>query len=72
MSGLLVVRDNLVVNSVVADPTGQWQPPEGCITMEMPDDVSVGIGWRLIDGQWVAPPPPPEDLPLEDLDSDLL
>lgn len=29
----------------------------------------VGIGWRLVDGQWIAPPPPPV---VEEPDSDVV
>lgn len=26
----------------------------------------VGIGWRLLDGEWIAPPPPVEEPVVED------
>lgn len=55
MDGLLILNGDTVVNVVVPDPTGQWQAPEGHLTMPMPEDVPVGIGWRIIDGEWVRP-----------------
>ena len=66
MTGQYVFRGDLVVNVVVADPSGQWQPPEGTTVMDIPDGFTAGIGWRLADGDWIAPPPPVE--PGADLD----
>lgn len=67
--GLFVFRGDLVVNVVVKDPTGVWQPPEGCTVMDIPEGSTAGIGWRYVDGQWIAPPPPepePEPVPPSD------
>jgi hypothetical protein len=66
MTGQYVLRGDLVINVVVADPTGQWQPPEGTTVMDIPDGFTAGIGWRLVDGDWIAPPPPVE--PSDDID----
>lgn len=66
--GLFVFQGDLVVNVVVKDPTGQWQPPEGCWVMDIPEGSVAGIGWRYVDGQWIAPPPPepePEPEPVD-------
>ena len=66
---LFVFRYDLIVNVVVPDPTGEWQPPEDCWTMLRPDDCPAGIGWRYVDGVWIAPPPPPpEPEPDEELE----
>lgn len=69
MTGQYVFRGDLVVNVVVADPSGQWQPPEGTTVMDIPDGFTAGIGWRLADGDWIAPPPPPVE-PIVDLPDD--
>lgn len=61
--GLFVFRGDLVVNVVVKDPTGQWQPPEDCWVMNIPEGSPAGIGWRYVDSAWIAPPPPPEPEP---------
>lgn len=57
--GLFVFNNDLIVNVVVADPTGKWQPPESCWVMPVPEGCSAGIGWRYVDDQWISPPPQP-------------
>lgn len=64
--GLFIFRGDLIVNAVVPDPTEQWQQPEDCWVMEIPDDCSAGINWRYVDGAWIAPPPPPEPEEVEE------
>lgn len=45
--------DNTVVNVIVFNG-GDWSPPEGHTIMQEVE--GVGIGWKLIDGNWIAPP----------------
>jgi hypothetical protein len=66
--GQYVFRGDLVVNVVVKDPTGVWQPPEGCWVIDIPEGSFAGIGWRYVDGEWIAPPPMPEPEPDEELE----
>lgn len=61
--GLFVLQGDLVINVVVKDPTGQWQPPADTWVMDIPEGCPAGIGWRYVDGVWVAPPPEPEPEP---------
>jgi hypothetical protein len=62
MSGYLVIKNNTVINTVVWDGVSDWTPPEGT-TVELAP-AHVGIGWARVDGNWVAPEPPPA--PVED------
>jgi len=68
MNGQFVFRGDLIVNVVVKDPNGVWQPPEGCTVMDIFEGSSAGIGWRYVDGEWIAPPPMPEPEPDEELE----
>lgn len=41
----------VVVNRIVA-----WQPPGGHIALEQSEDMAhIGIGWRRVKGEWLAP-----------------
>ena len=52
-----IIENTLVTNVAVSDPDyAQSQSWVACA-----DDVS--IGWSYINGQWIAPPPPP--IPVE-------
>ena len=62
MNGYLIVKDNTVINTVLWDGVSDWTPPEGT-TVELAP-AHVGIGWTRVDGEWVAPEPPPA--PVED------
>jgi hypothetical protein len=62
MNGYLVIKDNTVINTIVWDGVSDWTPPEGT-TVELAP-AHVGIGWTRVDGEWVAPEPPPA--PVED------
>lgn len=61
MNGQFIFQGDLVINVVVKDPTGQWQPPEGCWVMDIPEGSTAGIGWQYVDQEWIAPPPPPAE-----------
>ena len=62
MNGYLVIKDNEVINTVLWDGVSDWTPPEGT-TVELAP-AHVGIGWTRVDGEWIAPEPPPA--PVED------
>jgi hypothetical protein len=68
MNRLFILRGDLVINAVVVDPDSDWQAPDDCTTMPIPDDSPGWIGWRYVDGEWIAPPPMPEPEPDEDLE----
>jgi hypothetical protein len=59
MNRLFILRGDLVINAVVVDPDSGWVAPDDCWTMTIPDDSPSWIGWRYVDGEWIAPPPPP-------------
>ena len=62
MNTYLILKDNTVINTVLWDGVSDWTPPEGT-TVELAP-AGVGIGWTRVDGEWVAPEPPPA--PVED------
>lgn len=47
-----VMQGDLVINLIVYDGGG-WNPPQGCHII--PEVEGVGIGWKLVDGQWEPP-----------------
>ena len=61
MSTYLVIKDNTVINTVVWDGVSDWTAPEGTTVELAPDHV--GIGWTRVDGNWIAPEPPPAPTP---------
>jgi hypothetical protein len=61
MNGYLVIKDEQVINTVLWDGVSDWTPPEGT-TVELAP-AHVGIGWTRVDGNWVAPEPPPAPTP---------
>ncbi len=52
-----VMSGDTVANVVLWD--GAAWPHDAGSVIELGDDMPIGIGWRLVDGQWIAPPPPP-------------
>lgn len=52
-----LMHNNEVVNVIVYDAGNDWTPPTGHELTQAID--GVGIGWRFVDGQWVAPEEPP-------------
>ena len=52
-----IIENNLVVNNVVASE--EFAAEQKWILAS--DDV--GIGWSLVNGEWIAPPPPPVIIP---------
>ena len=62
MNGYLIIKDNTVINTVLWDGESDWTAPEGTTAVIAPE--GVGIGWTRVDGEWVAPEPPPA--PVED------
>jgi hypothetical protein len=61
MNGYLVIKDEQVINTVLWDGVSDWTPPEGTTVELAPSHV--GIGWTRVDGNWVAPEPPPAPTP---------
>lgn len=43
-----------IVNSVLVDDNASYIPPEGLSVLD--GALKVGIGYRLVNNQWVAPP----------------
>jgi hypothetical protein len=63
------IEDETVTNVSLWDGVTPWG--QGVEVVELPDDSPVGPGWTREDGEWVAPPPSPEELAmLEALQSD--
>jgi hypothetical protein len=49
----LVGEDGQVENVVLWDGQTPWEPPAGQTPVQVEREVA--IGWRLEDGQWIAP-----------------
>jgi hypothetical protein len=63
------IEDETVTNVSLWDGVTPWAP--GCEIVELSDDSPVGPGWTRENGEWVAPPPTPEELAMqESLQSD--
>lgn len=66
-----LVQDAAVVNMIIVaedeDGSVEFQLA-GHEIIIVPDDSEVNIGWTYVDGEFIAPPPPPEleELPLSE------
>jgi len=60
MSRYAMINGNIVENVAEWDGLAAWDP--GCEVVQLPDGSPVGPGWTRSDGEWVAPPPSPEQL----------
>ena len=60
MKRYAMVSGDEVTNVSVWDGVSPWEP--GCEFVELPDGSPVGPGWTRVGGEWVAPPPSPEEL----------
>lgn len=47
-----------IVDNIITEPDATWTPPEGHIVVDLVGEA--GIGWTYVNGQFVAPPLPPE------------
>ena len=58
MANFLIVNNEtgVVHNWIDLDEGSTWQPPAG-FTM-YPSVPNVGIGWTLVNGEWIEPPQP--------------
>jgi hypothetical protein len=55
MTNWLIIKDNVVVNSVVADSKEYVEENfEGTV---VEDNGTIGVGWTDIDGSWKSPYP---------------
>lgn len=59
MNTYLIIKNNEVINTIVWDGESEWTAPEGTSTQLAP--AGVGIGWKRVDGNWIAPEPQAED-----------
>lgn len=53
----LLVKNDVAINVVVWDGVSPYDSPPDCTLVEQP--AGVAIGWRLVDGTWQRPAPPP-------------
>jgi hypothetical protein len=52
-------EDNRVVNVIVWDGVTPYEH-DGMTLLPADDHPGVWVGWRFVDGEWVAPPEPDE------------
>jgi len=50
---IAMIRFDLVVNVAVVDDTSDWQP-SGYTLVDV-TDLNVGVGYRLVDGNFIPP-----------------
>lgn len=55
MPNYAMLNGNTVENIIVADNKEATERSLRCTLIEITDDQPLGIGWRLVDGVWVAP-----------------
>lgn len=58
----IVSASGAVVNIIVAQD-GDPCPVDGASLVAVPDGLPVDQNWSYIDGEWIAPPPPPDAPP---------
>jgi hypothetical protein len=56
----IIDSEGLVVNSIEWDGSTEWQPPAGCSIVPLENG---GIGWSYVDGEFVPPVAPIEEVP---------
>ena len=54
-----IVDGTDVVNVIIWDGEEEYPPPDGCLVIPAPDEVSVG--WTYVDGVYHSPNVPPVD-----------
>lgn len=60
MRWLELNADGVVVNIIVWDGVSSYNPPGVTSLVPCHENPGVSYGWKLVDGEWVAPPSPPE------------
>ncbi|QCG77519.1 hypothetical protein SEA_DIZZYRUDY_22 [Microbacterium phage DizzyRudy] len=55
-----LVKDNVVCSVILWDGETPYEPEEGCVMYEVPDEISPG--WTIADNQWA--PPIPVEIPV--------
>ncbi|MDE8556955.1 tail fiber assembly protein [Pantoea vagans] len=61
MSGYALVKDGIVINTVVWDGETAVDFGENVTTVIIPDDNPAAAGYSYADGKFIAPPPTSED-----------
>ena len=54
MKTIAMVNDGVVANLAKWDGVSEWNPSEEFTLVDV-TDISVGIGWAVVDGAFVAP-----------------
>lgn len=49
--------DGLCVNAIAYDGESPYDPGEGVTLVKWDEFVRPWVGWRLVDGEWIAPEP---------------
>lgn len=61
MRWALVDVDGFVTGVIVWDGETEYAAPDGLTLVNVPEDQPCGTGWTYTDGQWISPPPEPEE-----------
>jgi len=54
MTYAVINSNNLIINVIIWDGQTSWQPPEDCIVVNIPENISVKIGDTYVDGQFLS------------------
>lgn len=60
MKNWAIIENGVVINAILWDGESPWEPSEGQRVVELPDELSPGIGWTYSGGVFVPPPEPKE------------
>ena len=52
---VILNSDNIILNTVMHDPSSNWKPPSGETLVEIPDTIRIEIGGKW-DGKKYTPP----------------
>lgn len=61
MATYLMMNGDTVINLIVADDKDATEKALRCVLIEQDPQNPVGIGWRLVNGEWIQPQEEPND-----------
>lgn len=64
LEGYAVVKDGVVINTIVWDGVTNWEIPDGCIVVRAITNGApvAGIGWTYSNGQFTPPKVDPNQI----------
>lgn len=56
MRYLVINPEGYVINIIIWDGVSRYNPRQNTLLVEDDAPKGVSFGWKLVDGQWIAPP----------------